>query len=93
MTVASARSAADPRSVLTKSDPQARPLRVCIVAPSLAIVGGQSINADRLMERLRDDPTLEISFLPHDPQLPGLFRMLQRIKYVRTAVTSVGSTR
>jgi len=89
MTVASARSAADPRSVLTKSDPQARPLRVCIVAPSLAIVGGQSINADRLMERLRDDPTLEISFLPHDPQLPGLFRMLQRIKYVRTAVTSV----
>jgi glycosyltransferase involved in cell wall biosynthesis len=66
-----------------------RPLRVCIVAPSLAILGGQAIVAQRLIERLRMDPSLEISFVPHNPTLPGPLRYLQRIKYVRTIVTSL----
>ena len=66
-----------------------RPLRVCVVAPSLDILGGQAVVAQRLLERLRTDPSLEVSFIPHNPRLPGLLRALQRIKYVRTAVTSV----
>ncbi len=66
-----------------------RPLRVCVVAPSLAILGGQAIVAQRLIERLRMDPSLEISFVPHNPALPGPLRHLQRIKYVRTIVTSL----
>ncbi|HET7374212.1 MAG TPA: glycosyltransferase family 4 protein [Gemmatimonadaceae bacterium] len=66
-----------------------RPLRVCVVAPSLDILGGQAVVAQRLIERLRTDPSLEVSFIPHNPRLPGPLRSLQRIKYVRTAVTSV----
>ena len=63
------------------------PLRVCVVAPSLDIVGGQAVVAQRLIARLSTDRDLEIAFLPHNPRLPGLLRALQRIKYVRTVVT------
>lgn len=66
-----------------------RPVRVCVVAPSLDILGGQAVVAQRLIERLRTDPSLAIAFVPHNPRLPGALRYLQRIKYVRTAVTSV----
>ena len=67
----------------------ARPVRVCILAPSLDILGGQAIVAQRLIQRLRQDPELEITFIPHNPRLPGILRHLQRIKYVRTIVTSI----
>lgn len=69
--------------------PMARPLRVCVVAPSLDILGGQAVVAQRLMDRLREDPELEISFVPHNPRLPGPLRALQRVKYVRTITTSM----
>jgi glycosyltransferase involved in cell wall biosynthesis len=64
-------------------------VRVCIVAPSLEYVGGQAVIADHLMARLKSDPDIELSFIPHNPRLPGSLRMLQRMKYVRTVVTSV----
>jgi len=67
----------------------ARPVRVCILAPSLDILGGQAIVAQRLIQRLRQDPELEITFIPHNPRLPWILRHLQRIKYVRTIVTSM----
>ena len=67
----------------------ARPVRVCILAPSLDILGGQAIVAQRLIQRLRQDSELEITFIPHNPRLPGILRHLQRIKYVRTIVTSM----
>jgi glycosyltransferase involved in cell wall biosynthesis len=62
-------------------------LRICVVAPSLDIVGGQAVVAQRLIARLKKDADLEITFLPHNPRLPGVLRLLQRIKYVRTVVT------
>jgi glycosyltransferase involved in cell wall biosynthesis len=65
-----------------------RPIRVCIVGPSLDIIGGQSIQLERLRVRLVRNPGLEVSFLPVNPRLIGPFRFLQRIKYVRTLVTS-----
>lgn len=64
-------------------------LRVLIVAPSFDILGGQSVQAARLMERLRDEPSLRVGFLPINPRLPGPLRSLQAIKYVRTLVTSI----
>jgi len=64
-------------------------LRVCIVAPSLDIVGGQAVVAQRLMQHLAGDADLALSFLPHNPRLPGALRALQRVKYVRTIATSV----
>ena len=41
------------------------------------------------MEGLKREPDLEISFLPHNPRLPGILRSLQSIKYVRTIVTTL----
>jgi glycosyltransferase involved in cell wall biosynthesis len=67
----------------------ARPVRVCLVAPSLAILGGQAVAAQRLLERLRAVPGLEVGFLPHDPRTTALLRLLQRVKYLRTIATSI----
>lgn len=64
-------------------------VRVLIIAPSLDILGGQSIQADRLVRRLKEEGSLDIGFLPINPRLPGPFRKLQSIKYVRTLVTSL----
>lgn len=66
-----------------------RQVRVGIVAPSLDIIGGQSIAAMRLAERLRDSSELAVEYVPLNPRAPGPFRRLQRIKYVRTIVTSL----
>src|SRR6476646_8151641 len=66
-----------------------RPIRVCLVAPSLSILGGQAVAAQRLLERLRMVPGLEVDFLPHDPRTNALLRQLQRVKYVRTVATSI----
>ncbi|HZE73294.1 MAG TPA: glycosyltransferase family 4 protein [Pyrinomonadaceae bacterium] len=66
-----------------------KPLRILIVAPSFDILGGQTVQAARLIERLRQEANLEIGFLPINPRLPGVLRKLQSIKYVRTLVTSL----
>ena len=47
-------------------------IRVLIVAPSFRILGGQSVQAARLMERLSNEPSLEVGFLPINPRLPGV---------------------
>jgi glycosyltransferase involved in cell wall biosynthesis len=64
-------------------------IRVLIVAPSLDILGGQSVQAARLLDRLQQEPSLTVGFLPINPRLPGPLRLLQKIKYVRTLVTSI----
>lgn len=66
-----------------------RPVRVCIVGPSLDILGGQAVAAERLRRRLGALDGLTVDFLAVNPRLPGPFRLLQRLKYVRTVVTSV----
>ncbi|MBD0372880.1 MAG: glycosyltransferase family 4 protein [Pyrinomonadaceae bacterium] len=63
-------------------------VRVLMVAPSLGILGGQAVQAARLLSRLRAEPSLEIDFLPVNPRLPGALGKLQDIKYVRTLLTS-----
>lgn len=64
-------------------------LRVLVVAPSLDILGGQAVQAARLVSRLHELPSFEIGFLPINPRLPGAFRVLQSVKYLRTVVTSL----
>ncbi|MGH7232658.1 MAG: glycosyltransferase family 4 protein [Nitrospiraceae bacterium] len=64
-------------------------MRICILAPSLDLLGGQSRQASRLIEGLRKEPSLDVCFIPHNPGLPSVLRWLQRIKYVRTLVTSL----
>jgi glycosyltransferase involved in cell wall biosynthesis len=66
-----------------------REIRVCIVVASLDILGGQAIQALRLIEGLSGEPGVKAELLPINPRLPGPLRLLQRIKYLRTVVTSI----
>lgn len=50
-------------------------------------IGGQSIQADLILRRLRDEPSLEMSFQPINPRLPPVLRPIQRVKYARTLPT------
>lgn len=67
--------------------PSARPIRILLVAPSLRILGGQSVQAARLLACLRKDPSLRLDFQPINPRLPGPLALLQRIKFLRTLIT------
>jgi glycosyltransferase involved in cell wall biosynthesis len=62
-------------------------IKICILAPSLEWLGGQSRQASRLITGLRTESALSVDFIPHDPRLPKFFAGLQQIKYVKTAVT------
>jgi len=64
-------------------------IRVCLVAPSLDILGGQAVQASRLFRSLQDVPSVVVELLPINPRLPGVLRLLQRVRYLRTVVTSV----
>ena len=68
---------------------EGRPVRVCLVAPSLDILGGQAVQAARLRHALQPVRSVSIGFVPINPRLPGLLRLLQRVRYVRTVVTSL----
>ncbi len=58
--------------------------RVCIVAPSLRYVGGQSVQADLLLRHWQNDPEIGISFLAVDPPLPRALAWAERIPGLRT---------
>ena len=74
---------------LASNEKREEKLRVLIVAPSFDILGGQSVQAARLLDRLREEPSVHADLLPINPRLPGVLAYLQGIKYVRTIVTSV----
>jgi L-malate glycosyltransferase len=63
--------------------------RVAIVAPSLRILGGQAVQADRLLRAWRSDSDVDARLVPVDPIPPGSLRYLTRVKYARTAVTQL----
>lgn len=64
-------------------------IRVCLVGPSLDILGGQSVQLERLRARLSHVPEIEVSVLAVNPRLQAPFSVLQRIKYLRTVVNTV----
>lgn len=72
-------------------DPAARiqPVRVALVGPSLDILGGQAVQLERLRRRFAGDPSVIAELLAVNPRLPAGLSVLQRIKYVRTIVTSI----
>jgi phenylacetate-CoA ligase len=61
------------------------PVRVLLIAPSLNIIGGQSVQANQLLRHLRDEPSIQVRFLPVNRQLPTALSM----KYLRTLITLV----
>ena len=64
-------------------------LRIAIVAPSLAILGGQAVQAQRLLEGWRDDRDVRAFLVPINPEPKAWLRPLTRIKYVRTLITQL----
>src|SRR5947209_7073775 len=64
------------------------PLRILIIAPSHDILGGQSIHAAQLVKEFSSEPSLTVGFQEINPRAPLFLKYLQRIKYVRTVVTS-----
>lgn len=67
----------------------ARRLRVAVVAPSLGILGGQAVQADRLLRLWDDDPDVHAWLVPVNPQPPGPFRHATRVRYLRTVATEL----
>ena len=65
------------------------PVRVLLVAPSLRYLGGQAVQAQRLREHLSREGWVHVDLLEVDPALPAPLGFLQRIKFVRTIVTSL----
>ena len=64
-------------------------LRVAIVAPTLSILGGQAVQAQRLLDGWRDDRDVRAFLVPINPEPPSWLRPLMRIKYVRTLITQL----
>jgi glycosyltransferase involved in cell wall biosynthesis len=73
----------------TGANKDSKRLRVLIAAPSLDIIGGQSRQAVRLVGKLSEVPGLEVDFVPHNPRLPRPLRWMQKIKYLRSIVTTL----
>ena len=70
---------------IVESETRAEPTRILLVAPAPPLVGGQAVQAQRLLENLRREPHLHVEL---QPIAPRFFPRLQRIRYVRTALTT-----
>ena len=66
-----------------------RKIQVAVVAPSLRILGGQAVQADRLLQAWRGDPEVNAWLVPVNPRLPRLLRFAERVKYLRTILTEL----
>jgi glycosyltransferase involved in cell wall biosynthesis len=64
-------------------------LRVAIVAASLRILGGQAVQAQRLLDGWSCDPDVEAWLVEITPLPPPPFERLVRIKFLRTFVTQL----
>jgi glycosyltransferase involved in cell wall biosynthesis len=59
-------------------------IKILLVAPSMKIVGGQSIQAKRLLDAFAEDEKIEFEFVPNNPETP-----LQNVKFLRTIFASI----
>src|SRR3954454_6991955 len=66
-----------------------RRLNIAIVAPSMGILGGQAIQASRLLRSWRDDPDIHAWLVPINPIPPGPLAGAVKIKYLRTVATQL----
>ena len=64
-------------------------LNIAIVAPSMGILGGQAVQASRLLRSWRDDRDVHAWLVPIDPVPPAPFRWAVKIKYLRTIATQL----
>ncbi len=59
------------------------------MAPSLRILGGQAVQADRLLRAWRGDADVHAWLVPVNPIPPSALRRALRVKYLRTLVTEL----
>ena len=64
-------------------------LRVAIVAASLRILGGQAVQAQRLLDGWTADPDVEAWLVPINPVPRAPFDRLLQIKFIRTVATQL----
>jgi L-malate glycosyltransferase len=64
-------------------------LNIAIVAPSMGILGGQAVQAARLVRAWRDDPDIHAWLVPINPVPPRPFRFALDVKYLRTVATQL----
>jgi glycosyltransferase involved in cell wall biosynthesis len=64
-------------------------IKVAFVAPSLRILGGQAVQADRLLAAWRNDPEIDAWLVPVNPLPPAPLRFAHDIKYLRTVVNEL----
>jgi len=64
-------------------------LKVAFVAPSLRILGGQAVQADRLLAAWQNDPDVDAWLVPVNPLPPKLLRWTLDVKYARTFATEL----
>ncbi|MDQ3349091.1 MAG: glycosyltransferase family 4 protein [Acidobacteriota bacterium] len=67
----------------------ARRLNVAIVAPSMGILGGQAVQAERLVRAWDGDVDVHAWLVPINPVPPAWLRGALRITYLRTVVTQL----
>jgi L-malate glycosyltransferase len=76
-----------------EQDPPAEPkvsravISVLLIGPSLDILGGQAVQATRLMSLLGELPGLRMTFFPINPRPPKPFLWVRSVPYLRTLVT------
>jgi len=66
---------------------QPPPLRIAIVAASLRILGGQAVQAQRLLDGWKDDSDVDAWLVPINPVPPRPMDVLLAVKYLRTIAT------
>lgn len=66
------------------SESDSKKIKVLIISPSMRVIGGQSIQSDRLQKTFETDEKIELKFLPNDPK-----NIFQNIKILRTVFTSL----
>lgn len=59
-------------------------IKILLVAPSMKIVGGQSIQAKRLLDAFASDEKIELEFVPNNSETP-----FQNVKFLRTIFASI----
>lgn len=64
-------------------------VRIGLVAPTMAILGGHAVQAARLLDGWRDDPEIQMRLLPINPPPPRGLRWVSRLRVVRTVVTQL----
>ena len=79
----------DPGARLAHLGGMPAPVNVAIVAPTLRILGGQAVQADRLLKAWEGDPEVRAWLVPVNPVPPAPLQRLLDVKFARTVATQL----